>query len=118
MKTKHHYVNLHIKKARTFFNCLYRQFLSLLCTLFAFDMLEFLYDQSGSLLTPVFNILMVYANALAGSLLTPVTDTVFYALSLAFSLHSTVLITTYFKESDWLLKNFHQSKIGWKSYRR
>ena len=51
MKTKHYYVNLHIKKARTLFNCLYRQFLSLLCTLFAFDMLEFFHDQSGSLLS-------------------------------------------------------------------
>ena len=26
------------------------------------------------------------------------------------------LITTYFKESDWLLKNLHQSESGWKSY--
>ena len=26
------------------------------------------------------------------------------------------LITTYFKESDWLLKNFHQSKNGSNSY--
>ena len=26
------------------------------------------------------------------------------------------LITTYMKESDWLLKNFHQSENGLKSY--
>ena len=26
------------------------------------------------------------------------------------------LITTYFKESDWLLKNLHQSESGSKSY--
>ena len=26
------------------------------------------------------------------------------------------LITIYFKESDWLLKNFHQSENGSKSY--
>ena len=26
------------------------------------------------------------------------------------------IITTYFKESDWLLKNFHQSENGLKSY--
>ena len=26
------------------------------------------------------------------------------------------LITTYFKESDWLLKNFHQSEKGLQSY--
>ena len=25
-------------------------------------------------------------------------------------------ITTYFKESDWLLKNLYQSESGWKSY--
>ena len=25
-------------------------------------------------------------------------------------------ITTYFKESDWLLKNLHQSESGWKTY--
>ena len=33
-----------------------------------------------------------------------------------FLLSMVALITTYFKESDWLLKNFHQSENGLKTY--
>ena len=67
---------------------------------------------------PLFVFLIVGPKQNAGSLLTPVSDTVFDALSHGtLVLHSMVALkTTYFKESDWLLKNFHQSENGWKSY--
>ena len=45
----------------------------------------------------------------AGSLLTPVSNTVFnpFHIMPSVSLSMVALITTYFKESDWLLKNLH-----------
>ena len=45
----------------------------------------------------------------ARSLLTPVSDTVFMLFHMVPSvlLSMVALITTYFKESDWLLKNLH-----------
>ena len=50
----------------------------------------------------------------AGSLLSPVCHTVFMLSHMVPSvvLSRVGLITTYIKESDWLLKNFHQSENG------
>ena len=54
----------------------------------------------------------------ATSLLTPVSNTVFMLFQVVPSvlLSMVALITTYMKESDWLLKDFHQSENGLQSY--
>ena len=50
----------------------------------------------------------------ARSLLTPVSATFFMPFHMVPSvlLSMAALLTTSFKESDWLLKNFHQSEYG------
>ena len=55
-----------------------------------------------------------------GALLTPVSTIVFMLFHTVPSVLLSMVapITAYVKESDWLMKNYHQSENGWKSNHR